>query len=77
MRVKSCTQNSRQDYEIRVKGQIDSLYSEWFAGLTLTHETDGITVLNSPISDQAALHGILAKVRDLGLPLLSVKRVET
>ena len=63
-------------YRIRVGGHLDSGLSEWFGGLRLTHEANGETVLSGPIVDEAALHGILAKVRDLGLPLLSVNRVE-
>jgi len=63
-------------YRIRVGGHLDSSWSEWFEGLRLTHEANGETVLSGPIVDEAALHGVLAKVRDLGLQLLSVNRVE-
>ena len=63
-------------YEIRVGGHLEDRWSEWFEGLRLTHETNGETVLSGPIVDEAALHGVLAKVRDLGLPLLAVNRVE-
>ena len=63
-------------YRIRVGGHLDSSWSEWFGGLRLTHEVNGETVLSGPIVDEAALHGVLAKVRDLGLPLLAVNRVE-
>ncbi len=63
-------------YRIRVGGHLDSGWSEWFEGLRLTHEQNGETVLSGPIVDEAALHGVLAKVRDLGLPLLAVNRVE-
>ncbi len=63
-------------YRIRVGGHLDSGWSEWFEGLRLTHEANGETVLYGPIVDEAALHGVLAKVRDLGLPLLAVNRVE-
>ena len=63
-------------YRIRVGGHLDSCWSEWFEGLRLTHEENGETVLSGPIVDEAALHGILAKVRDLGLPLLAVERIE-
>ena len=63
-------------YWIRVGGHLDSGWSEWFEGLRLTHEPNGETVLSGPIVDEAALHGVLAKVRDLGLPLLAVNRVE-
>ena len=63
-------------YEIRVRGHLDDSWSEWFEGLRLTREANGETVLSGPIVDEAALHGVLAKVRDLGLPLLAVNRVE-
>jgi hypothetical protein len=62
-------------YRIRVKGVLDEEWSDWFAGLTIVPQDDE-TLLTGPVRDQAALHGLLAKVRDLGLPLLSVKRVE-
>ncbi len=62
-------------YEIRVKGALDDRWSEWFDGMTLrSDETSGETTLSGPVADQAALHGLLAKVRDLGLLLLSVRR---
>ena len=59
-------------YEIRLKGHLDARWAGWFEGLTLTREDDGTTVLRGPVADQAALHGLLSKVRDLGLPLVSV-----
>jgi len=62
-------------YEIRVKGILDSKWADWFDGFTIAPQPDGDTVLTGPVADQAALHGLLSKVRDLGLPLLSVKRV--
>ena len=58
--------------EIRVRGQLDDVWSAWFDGLALTHSTDGDTVLAGDLPDQAALHGALIKIRDLGLPLLAV-----
>ncbi len=61
-----------QCYEIRIKGHLDDRWSEWFEGLTITLEEDGNTLLTGPVVDQAALHGLLKKVRDLGMPLLSV-----
>jgi hypothetical protein len=61
-------------YQIRVKGVLDEKWSDWFDGLTITWQDDE-TLLTGPVRDQAALHGLLAKVRDLGLPLLSVKRI--
>jgi hypothetical protein len=63
-------------YEIKVKGHLDNRWSEWFDGLAITHEEDGTTVLAGPVADQAALHGLLIKVRDLGLPLVSVNLSE-
>ncbi len=63
-------------YEIRLKGHLDARWAAWFYGLGLTHEGDGTTVIHGPVADQAALHGLLRKVRDLGLPLLSVMQVE-
>ena len=63
-------------YQIRVKGNLDQKWSDWFDGFTITLQADDETSLTGPVADQAALHGLLAKVRDLGLPLLSVKRVE-
>lgn len=62
-------------YEIRIQGHLDARWASWFEGLTLTSEEDGATRLSGPVVDQAALHGLLRKVRDLGLPLLSVLRV--
>jgi hypothetical protein len=59
-------------YVIRTQGRIDERWSEWFEGMTLAYEADGTTVIRCPALDQAALHGLLAKVRDLGLPLISV-----
>ena len=63
-------------YEIRLKGHLDARWAGWFEGLTLTREDDGTTVLRGPVADQAALHGLLSKVRDLGLPLVSVTHSE-
>jgi len=62
-------------YEIRLAGHLDQRWAEWFDGLTLTSQSDGTTVLHGPVVDQTALHGLLQKVRDLGLPLVSVAQV--
>jgi hypothetical protein len=62
-------------YEIRVKGHLGARWAAWFDGLTLTHGSDGITVIHGPVADQAALHGLLQNIRDLGLPLISVNHV--
>ena len=63
-------------YEFRVQGRLDQRWSSWFNGLTISYEDEGITVLRGPLVDQAALHGVLIKVRDLALPLLAVSRVQ-
>lgn len=58
--------------QIRIKGHLGVQWSDWFDGLTITLEDDGDTLITGPVADQAALHGLLKKVRDLGLPLISV-----
>ena len=63
-------------YEIRLKGHLDSRWAAWFDGLSLTNENDGTTIICGPVVDQSALHGLLQKVRDLGLPLVSVTQVQ-
>ena len=63
-------------YQIRIKGQLDRRWIDWFGDVTITLEENGDTVLTCPVVDQAALHGLLKKVRDLGMPLISVNRVE-
>jgi hypothetical protein len=63
-------------YQIRIKGHLGCQWTDWFEGLTITQEDNGDTLLTGPVIDQAALHGLLKKVRDLGVPLLSVMRVE-
>lgn len=67
--------NRHPYYEIRLKGQLDDQWAEWFEGMTISLAEDGDTLLTGPVVDQAALHGLLKKVRDLGLPLISVNRV--
>ena len=63
-------------YEIRVRGVLDSGWSAWFEGLGVTSDQHGQTTIAGPVTDQAALHGLLAKVRDLGLELLEVRRTD-
>lgn len=63
-------------YVIRLMGHLDTRWAAWFAGLSLSHERDGTTLIQGPIPDQAALHGVLRRVRDLGLPLILVMQVD-
>jgi hypothetical protein len=63
-------------YEIRLTGHLDARWTDWFDGLAVSHSGDGTTVISGHIVDQAALHGLLQRVRDLGLPLVSVRQVE-
>ena len=63
-------------YQVRIKGHLGGQWKDWFGGLSITLEDNGETLLTGPVIDQAALHGLLRKVRDLGMPLLSVFRVE-
>lgn len=64
-------------YQIRIKGHLGTQWTDWFEGLTITLEEDGDTLLTGPVVDQAALHGLLRKVRDLGMPLVSVNRIQS
>jgi hypothetical protein len=81
-RVMSNELNSKTDpggaaiYQIRLKGHLGPQWTDWFAGLTVTLENNGDTLLAGPVVDQAALHGLLRKVRDWGVPLISVIRAE-
>ena len=69
--------NQSPIYQIRIKGHLGQQWTDWFEGLTITLEESGETLLTGPVVDQVALHGLLKKVRDLGMPLLSVNRVES
>lgn len=64
-------------YIIKLQGNLSDSWSEWFDGFTFTHEEHGTTNLTGEVADQAALHGLLKKIRDLGLPLISVNRIES
>jgi hypothetical protein len=68
--------NRQQRYEIRLEGHLDDRRAGWFEGFTIRLEENGDTLLTGPVMDQAALHGLLKKVRDLGMPLISVNSVE-
>ena len=63
-------------YQIRIRGHLGRQWTDWFEGLSITLEDNGETLLTGPLLDQAALHGVLKKVRDIGMPLLSVNRVK-
>ncbi len=67
---------TRPTYQIRVSGQLDPQWADWFGGMTIVCEAQDETVLTGPVADQAVLFGLLARVRDLGLTLLAVNRVE-
>jgi hypothetical protein len=70
------SQDQTNHYEFKVEGQLNPTWSAWFEDLTLIHEASGNTTLTGSIADQAALHGVLIKIRDLGLTLISVKRLK-
>ena len=74
----SINQNDHQPdyYEIRLKGHLDKRWTNWFGGLTITLEDEGNTLLAGPVADQSALHGLLKKIRDLGVPLISLMQVD-
>ena len=68
--------NGPADYQIVVKGQLGSRWSDWFEGMTIEAE-GAVTIIEGKVLDQSALHGLLVRIRDLGLPLISIKRVES
>ena len=68
--------NQPMVYQLRIKGHLGPKWTDWFGGMTITPEEGGETLLTGPVVDQAALHGLLRKVRDLGMPLISAIRVE-
>ena len=71
------TRRELGQYEIRLKGHLEARWAAWFDGLSLTKESDGTTVIRGSVTDQAALHGLLSKVRDLGLPLIAVTQLDS
>ena len=71
------TRRELGQYEIRLKGHLEGRWAAWFDGLSLTKESDGTTVIRGSVIDQAALHGLLSKVRDLGLPLIAVTQLDS
>ncbi|MCB0154661.1 MAG: hypothetical protein KDF65_07680 [Anaerolineae bacterium] len=77
MSTKHTSKSEPTIYEIRLQGHLDETWTDWFGGLTVSLAENGETLLTGPVVDQAALHSLLRKVRDLGLPLLSVNRVES
>jgi hypothetical protein len=71
------TQRTVLNYELRIEGHLDERWSAWFGGLTVIREDDGTTTLRGIVADQAELHGLLAKVRDLGTTLISVRTIDS
>jgi hypothetical protein len=65
-----------ETYRVHVRGHIDDRWADWLDGLAIERRADGTTVLTGPVVDQAALHGVIARIRDLGLPLLAVDRLD-
>jgi hypothetical protein len=70
-------QTSNQRFEIRIRGHLSPQWSDWFEGFTITHTTDGDSILAGSVTDQSALHSLLARIRDLNLALVSVNQVDT
>jgi hypothetical protein len=76
MPVDECV-TTGETYRIEVRGHLDIKWEKWFDGFHITHQDSNVTLLSGEVKDQSALHGLLAKIRDLGLALLSVNQVET
>jgi hypothetical protein len=76
-RDSSAVDQPSQQYVIRVKGHLDARWATWFDGMHLTNEDDGTTTIDGPVVDQAALHGLLQRLRDVGIPLISLSQAET
>ncbi len=76
MQAQDNTKCASPQYLIRVKGHLAARWVSWFDGMTLTTESDGTTTIEGPVVDQAALHGLLQKLRDVGIPLISLTQVE-
>ena len=74
--IKNSDPGSRKVCQIRLKGHLGLQWSDWFDGMTVSLEDDGDTLITGPVVDQAALHGLLKKIRDLGIPLISVNCIE-
>ena len=77
MRDTTAGHHDEPRYEIRIQGHLGSRWANWFEGMSLSTDSDGTTVFEGSVVDQAALHGLLAKLRDIGLPLLSVTQLDT
>ena len=69
------TRNPFETYVIKIHGHLDAQWSEWFYGMTITHEGDGTTTLSGPLPDQTVLHSVLDRIRDMNLPLISVNQI--
>jgi hypothetical protein len=67
-------ENTCENYEIKIQGHLDPQWAEWFYGMTITHDRDGVTTLCGPLPDQTVLHSVLDRIRDMNLPLISVKK---
>ena len=76
MQAHDSTKSASPQYVIRVKGHLAARWATWFDGMSLTAEIDGTTTIQGPVVDQAALHGLLQKLRDVGVPLISLTQVE-